>query len=262
MNDETVFDVWVHGIISVDYLLQLDGAPAAGETCHIEREIRRVGGGAANCALALASWGASVCLTGNPLGNDGNGRFVAKELGIVPNLTLRVPLLDDVETPYYVVLGSRNEAHALLVRHEFAKHYVSKNDHEVDASTRKLITWPSARLATCDGTSPHHFLRNMHDRGIPIVAEHVLEPAAPLAEVVFWPFSPLSPADEEGCINHAREMADAWNTIVVGLSGVQSYFWCRTGAEARRHEVPNVGDKDPLGSIGAADVFRAGLLWF
>lgn len=264
MNDETDFDVWVHGAIGVEYLLQLDGVPASGQVRHIQREIRRVGGEAVHCALALANWGASVCLTGTPQGNDGNGRFVAKELAAVTNLTLRAPFHDEYETPYCVVLGSPHKPHSLLVRNEISNHDRAESDRQADASTRELAGAPATHLATCDSsgaTRTYPLLLNMRERGIPLFARDVQEPIAFLAEVVLLSSTAYPSADEQEMMSVAYELAHRWKNTVVIERGAQGCIWCRAGDQAQRYEAPNVGEPDPLGGIGAADVFRAGLLW-
>jgi sugar/nucleoside kinase (ribokinase family) len=237
MQAENTYDVLVHGAIGTDYLLQLDGIPPAGEVRSIEREVRTVGGEAANCALALATWGARVCLCGNPLGNDSNGRFVTAQLALLPNLTLKAPVLQDFETPYSVVMSAWQQPRAVLVRNAAAKRYdeassTQDENHEDDG-------WPSARLATCDGTQPmntHRLARHLRAGGTPLFAQDALlnESVAPLAELVlltgaFWPRS-----TEKQMALMACERANEWG---------------------------NIGDEDLLGSVGARDVFRAGLLW-
>jgi sugar/nucleoside kinase (ribokinase family) len=264
MQAENTYDVLVHGAIGTDYLLQLDGIPPAGEVRSIEREVRTVGGEAANCALALATWGARVCLCGNPLGNDSNGRFVTAQLALLPNLTLKAPVLQDFETPYSVVMSAWQQPRAVLVRNAAAKRYdeassTQDENHEDDG-------WPSARLATCDGTQPmntHRLARHLRAGGTPLFAQDALlnESVAPLAELVlltgaFWPRS-----TEKQMALMACERANEWGNTVVITRGGQGGVWCRAGEKPQHYAAVNIGDEDLLGSVGARDVFRAGLLW-
>jgi sugar/nucleoside kinase (ribokinase family) len=267
---EIDYDVLVHGAIGTDYLLQLDGIPPAGEVRSIEREVRTVGGEAANCAVALATWGARVCLCGNPVGNDSNGRFVTAQLALLPNLTLKAPILDQFETPYSVIMSAQHQPRAVLVRNAAAKSFdesSSRTRHDGAQDT----TWPSARLATCDGNLPSstlrlakHLCENGAGRaGTPLFAKDALlnESVAPLAEVVllsdaFWPH-----CNETQLSRLASERADEWGNTVVITRGRQGGVWCRAGEKPQRYAAVNIGEEDLLSSVGAGDVFRAGLLW-
>jgi sugar/nucleoside kinase (ribokinase family) len=227
--------------------------------------MRTVGGEAANCALALATWGARVCLCGNPLGNDSNGRFVAKELAAVPNLTLKVPVVEGFETPYSVVMSARHQPRAVLVRNAAAKTY-----DETSASTQDT-NWPSARLATCDGSQPvstYRLAQQLRENGIgevctPLYARDAVlnSSVAPLAEVVllndaFWPRSTETQLARMAC-----ERAAEWSNTVVITRGREGGVWCHAGEKPQRYAAVNIGHEDLSGIVGAADVFRAGLLW-
>jgi sugar/nucleoside kinase (ribokinase family) len=107
---------------------------------------------------------------------------------------------------------------------------------------------------------PQCSLKNMHERGIPLFARDVQEPIAPLAEVVLLSSNAFPSAGEEE-MSMAYELAHRWKNTVVIVRGAQGCIWCRVGAQAQRYEAPVVGEPDPLGGIGAVDVFRAGLLW-
>lgn len=260
-----LFDVLVHGMIGADYLLQLDGIPPAGEVRVIEREVRGVGGEAANCALALAMWGARVCLTGNPLGDDSNGRLAAGQLAAQSNLTLHLPRLQDqdqdYETPYSVVLAAWRAPRVVLVRHQAAQRYDQNSGADAPAGA-----WPASRLATCDGnlvSATYRMARRLKERGTPLFAQDALlnESLAPLAEVVlltdaFWPR-----ANEKQLLRTACERANEWGNTVVITRGAQGGVWCHAGQNAQRYAPAAMGDEDVLGSVGAGDVFRAGLLW-
>jgi ribokinase len=266
MSDEANFDILVHGAIGVDYLLQLDGAPAAGETRTIEREVRTLGGGAANCALTLATWGAHVCLCGKPPGNDGNGRFVAAQLAAVPNLTLHTSTRDDTETPYRVVLAAPDQASAILLRHSSG----AENGEAAGDSTKPAGApgeeWPHARLAACDGNSTartYQVARQMHLRGVPLFARASApdDVVTSLAEVVILTaeFSPQ--AAEEQLMHIACERAQQCGNTVVIMRGAQGIIWCRAGETAQIYASPLAENPDPIGNIGADDVYGAGLLW-
>lgn len=257
------FDILVHGAIGADYLLQLDELAHAGEVRNIESELRIAGGEAVNCARALATWGARVALCGNPLGDDANGRFVIKELAQVDNLTLLAPVIEGFETPYSVMmcasqLHKSRQSRAVLMRNSSARGF--------DASQQSTEEkWPTAQLATCHGSSlssAYRFGRQMRERGTTLYAQGALlnEPVARLCEIVtltdaFWPdFS------EELLLRTASKHAGAWNNTVLITRGAQGGVWCRAGEKAQRYDAFCVED-DLLGSVGAGDVFRAGLLW-
>jgi sugar/nucleoside kinase (ribokinase family) len=273
-----VFDVLVHGLIGVAYWLQLDRAPHPGQVLAIEREWRGLGGAGANCAVALAAWGARVCLTGNPLGDDSNGRLVARELRACPDLTLQTPLLAGFETPYAVILAAEQAPRTLLVRHQAAINHDRQSENYPDASAGDE-SWPAARVATFDGHLPasaQRLARHLRRRDTPLFALETSLDASVLAEsaasmasvVVLVPAIPPDHGAHE-LTRLARERADAWgNTVVIawsGQDGVWGGVWCRAGSEARRFAGARPRRRHtPTGVAGAADaaaVFRAGLIW-
>jgi sugar/nucleoside kinase (ribokinase family) len=72
----------------------------------------------------------------------------------------------------------------------------------------------------------------------------------------FWPR-----ANEKQLLRAACERANEWGNTVIITRGAQGGVWCRAGHSAQRFAPIAAGDEDILGSIGAGDVFRAGLLW-
>lgn len=84
------------GTACVDRIRRVSEWPKKGGYAEIEQEVSLLGGEAANTAKALATWGASVTLVANPVGNDENGQLVVKELS---ELGLSIHHEDDVVTP-------------------------------------------------------------------------------------------------------------------------------------------------------------------
>jgi sulfofructose kinase len=256
------YDVLVHGLIGIDYLLGLDSIPTPGEVSAIENEARLAGGEAVNCALMLAKWGARVALCGNPYGSDSNGRALLKAMTEVPGLTLLASHVPEMETPYSVVLSAWNGPRTVLTRHEGAMEW----ERAWEAKAVMPDLWPGARLATCDGhwLSPTYQLAQMlKERSVPLIAQDALlnESVAALAEIVlltdaFWPGE-----NEKHLLREARARADEWGNTVIITRGKAGGVWCAAGNMPQHFEPVHCGEDNLAGSVGAGDVFRAGLLW-
>jgi sugar/nucleoside kinase (ribokinase family) len=251
-------------MIGVDYLLHLDHAARPGEVSEIEQEWRIAGGEAVNCALALAKWGARVALGGNPYGTDSNGRALLQAMAKVPSLAFMARQMTEIETPYSVLLMSWNTPRIILTRHSG----VSKWDHDWLEVKRagQVDEWPKARLATCDGhwsTATYQLARELAARGTPLIAQDALlnESVAPLAEIVlltdaFWPRE-----NEKRLLREARSRADEWGNTVIITRGERGGLWCKAGNTPQTFAPVKVRGASEAGSIGAGDIFRAGLLW-
>lgn len=92
----------LQGTLRVEYRIRLQ--PMAGATSLIASEQRFAGGSATVAALALASLGASVRLSGSPIGDDSHGRFLRAQLENVPGLELEVETRSEVVTPYAILV--------------------------------------------------------------------------------------------------------------------------------------------------------------
>ena len=98
------YDFHIHDAIRVEYRVATDGSSfPRGYSC-IQRETRSAGGNGVIAAVTLARWGARVLLTGNAIGDDDHGRFIASELETIENLTFNALPQKDVVTPYAILL--------------------------------------------------------------------------------------------------------------------------------------------------------------
>ena len=229
MND---FDILVHGFCGVDYLMQLDGIAPPGAVRVIEREVRRAGGEAVNCARALALWGARVALLGNPIGDDANGKFLRRELEDIENLTLLCEPRENFETPYSVVMTAPFAARAILVRHQNADAW----DTESDASTR-VAQMPSARLATCDfhfSARSYAFAKTLKERGTPLLSQDALlnESVAQLSQTVLLTNAFFPQSDEKKLRREAENRARQWKTKIIITRGDKGGVWCEAAGKS------------------------------
>ncbi len=124
---ETPFDVLLHGIIGVDYVLHLDAALNQAHSSTrfaIEREERTTGGLMWRVAQLLQSAQQRVALLGNPIGDDSNGLLILRENQNVPLLyaPVKTPSTSTAfETPYRVVLPTHGERPIFLERYQAAQ---------------------------------------------------------------------------------------------------------------------------------------------
>ena len=110
-------DFAVHGAIRVEYRVCIGAILERGAAQNIEAETRLAAGAGLIEAVALAKWGASVHLSGNPIGDDAHGRFILKELERFPGVQLETQIQSDLETPYSIRIESPNGLEAILRRH-------------------------------------------------------------------------------------------------------------------------------------------------
>ncbi|KPJ63647.1 hypothetical protein AMK68_03380, partial [candidate division KD3-62 bacterium DG_56] len=95
-----------YGIICHDYIVRVNRYPRQGVGAGIVGEGTFIGGEAANCAVALATWGVETWLGGNLLGDDDRGREVLARLRGMPGLdSAAVAVERNYETPHAVILA-------------------------------------------------------------------------------------------------------------------------------------------------------------
>lgn len=279
------FDVLLFGLLEAEYLLGLDAAPNVDEPRIIEREVRRAGGNALRCARLLSHWGARVCLMGNPLADDSNGRLIARELEAMPIvMPVETPLVApsgaDYETPYSVICLARDGSRTVLTRHQHAQRFdrlngavtveeiatpgQSSRDSFNSAAHMSTHAWPRARLAgVCGDHLPCASLdlaRAMKTRDVPLFAFDA-KSLSGLAEVAI--FSASQAAEENQKFNPIEAPVRGLNRAAV--MEIEKNIKCnRSDAGARTLVLPsaekNAGD-DLLAREGSESVFFAGLLW-
>jgi hypothetical protein len=115
------YDFHVHDVVRVEYRIATDGPSFPRGYSQIESEARVVGGSGAVAACALARWGATVLLTGNPIGEDSHGRFLVEQLSQVPNLTYEAQIEPEIETPYAILLKAGSHSVGTLLSPTAAK---------------------------------------------------------------------------------------------------------------------------------------------
>ncbi|HEX9998508.1 MAG TPA: hypothetical protein VGB45_15320 [Abditibacterium sp.] len=98
------YDFHIHDTVRVEYRVATNGPSFPRGYAQIEHETRSAGGNGTLAACALAKWGAKVLLTGNAIGGDEHGSFLAKELTKVPNLTFEPQVDLEIQTPYAILL--------------------------------------------------------------------------------------------------------------------------------------------------------------
>lgn len=284
MNDAP-FDVLLFGLLEAEYLLHLDAAPSASQPRIIEREVRRAGGDALRCARVLSLWGARVCLIGNPLADDSNGRLVARALSEMPNPTrfetaAVAPLPADYETPYIVICLASDNSRTILTRHQHAQqldldfsrqempntgaHRLESSRDSADASHMSTHAWPQARLAAVCGdhlkNASLHFERAMKTRSVPLLAlDATFEEEA---EVTLWS-TPQDSSDERLAPSLEATASGPKNTVVLNQN-TKEIRWKRFGEKVQSLTLPYVAQNandDLLSRDGSQSVFFAGLLW-
>jgi hypothetical protein len=152
-------DILLHGLVGVDYILHLSAplAPIADKSStrfavqhEIEREERTAGGLMWRVAQALSEANLRVALSGNPFGDDSNGRLVERENQ--ERGWLFSQRVESWETPYWVVLQTPDAPTVVLSRCQAAR----QHDREEfgDQSSTRFPVWPRARLICCSDELP------------------------------------------------------------------------------------------------------------
>ena len=170
---ETLFDVLLHGIIGVDYVLrtrETSAAPSESSTRFvIEREERTAGGLMWRVAQILQAAQGRVALLGNVLGDDSNGRLVARQNQKAQFLYGAASQnLTSFETPYRVVLQTCGEKPAFLTRYQAAQ----EDDFARRKSLDEIAQYPRAQKICVSDELPLtalHLARWAKTQRIPIV---------------------------------------------------------------------------------------------
>lgn len=145
-------DFYLHGIIGVDYVLHLSTTLAASSTrFNIEREERTAGGLMWRTAQKMAcDTKYRIALSGNAVGEDSNGRLVARESESQKFAWQKN--IAPLETPYWVILKSVDAPPTVLARQQAAQ----QNDREqfLDAARIPPKSWPRAKMICCSDELP------------------------------------------------------------------------------------------------------------
>ncbi len=295
--DDARFDVLLFGLIEAEYLLGLDAAPVAGEARVIEAEVRRAGGSALRCARVLALWGARVCLMGNPLADDSNGRLIVRELNEMPDVahcaSHAASLPAGYETPYSVICLARDEGRTVLTRHGCAQKFDrssfatgsetsgesgAQSDSPRDsacashacASHMSTHAWPQARLAAICGDhlarASLDLARTMNRRDVPLFALDAVLDAT--SETALRSAPNIFPNGfDEASTGFSQWLGDLprgeKNTVVVNRNEAK-IWWQPSGGELQNLTLPQTAQNanvDLLAREGSESVFLAGLLW-
>ncbi|BCM90271.1 hypothetical protein IAD21_02122 [Abditibacteriota bacterium] len=133
----------LQGALRVEYRIQLKSLGEA--TSLISSEHRLAGGTGAVAALTLASLGAHVRLSGNPIGDDSHGRFLISQLQNVPGLELDIETRSDVVTPYAILVREQDGTTRTHLSPEAAQLEGPQDYSAILAALRKaLILWNGA----------------------------------------------------------------------------------------------------------------------
>jgi sulfofructose kinase len=238
-----------YGIICHDYIVRVDRYPRQGQGAGIVAEGTFIGGEAANCAVALATWGMDTWLGGNRLGDDGRGREVLAKLAAVRGLdTSAVTAEPGYETPHAVILACDAGHRTILGRFHDLR----------PGPLPDRATIAAADVVTVEaylGAPSLAIAETARKLGKPVVSVDVGADSllAPLSSVVVNSTG-LGGDDPAGA---ARELGAAGVELAVVTLGDRG---CVAAAGNDRFTIPaypiEVAD-----STGCGDIFRAGIVY-
>lgn len=94
------YDICLYGTVCLDRVSTVESLPPLGGYVDIDTQILSPGGEALNTAVALATWGVSVVIVGNALGQDASGDLLMNKLSNYPSIETRfLRRLASIPTP-------------------------------------------------------------------------------------------------------------------------------------------------------------------
>lgn len=239
-----------HGIICHDYIVRVDRYPRQGAGAGIIAEGTFIGGEAANCAVALATWGMPTWLGGNVLGDDERGREVLAKLEAVPGLDAgAVAVEHGYETPHAVILACDAGHRTIIGKFGDLRPGPLPEDDVIGAAdvvtVEAYLGAPSLAIAEL-----------AHAMGKPVIAVDV--PAdSPLARVSSIVVNSSGMGGDDPAAA-AREVAAAGPELAVITLGEQGCVAATAAGEIMQVPTYPVEVAD---STGAGDIFRAGMVY-
>lgn len=230
----------VIGNINCDTVIRLDGALVSGEEYRATRVVRRLGGAAANRAVALACAGLNVRLAGT-VGEDDIGAHLISELSRQAIDQRNVRRRPGRSSECFILVDDSGER-TIVGLH--------RGPDPTPFPTEPFEGAEAIMVAT-SRTPPIEALRSAHAAGVPIVAS--LRTPGPAAvrlvskrSLVKWEIA--DPRAAQWCDDGPAE----WLVVTDGVRGATAYGADRTVSVPA--EPATVAD-----ATGAGDVFAAGV---
>jgi sugar/nucleoside kinase (ribokinase family) len=222
-----------YGSLNPDLVHRLGEFPSPGDDVRSVSWRVAYGGGAANPAVALATWGVTTAVLGNTLGDDLLGRWLLDDLALRGVDVSLVDISATAITPLCVVLVGPDGERTIV-----SSGYDNTTWQEVTADA-----WIGRSVAVVDsysGRSGAAVIRRAADSRIPTVGIDVTgRTAAPLT-VCVW-------SGHEHKLPDALALSRSGPDVILTQGG-EAAVWCRTGDELLSIRPPDVEPVDPTGA--------------
>jgi sulfofructose kinase len=259
-SENRLADVICYGIICLDTIWRVAQLPRPGGYSPVSDEVDVIGGEAANTALALQRWGASVHLIGGTLGEDVKGRLLSELLrkAFLPSNPLTLNVRPDLATAWCICIATE-DGHRTMFG-QFSSLGCPPLTPEIAAS---------ARLFTIDSTG--HLNEGKEavsiaaEAGVPVIAMdcETLPEICSKADTILVSgerlvFRGLEDS-AENMLGWAREKRQEYGASVIVTRGSEGCVMAdRDGTEV---SLPAYPIREVIDSTGSGDVFRAGYLF-
>jgi len=251
------YDVCVYGTMCLDRIRKVDRLPPLGGYVEVMEERWTPGGEALNTAIALATWGVSVALVPNALGEDDMAEQLLQMLKAYPSLDLRfLHVREDVQTPTCDVYVTP-DGHRTM----FGSGFTQMSAEEVPDEALH-----QAKAFTADANPGEASVRACEQAakaGVPVVAMdlHDSERAAQVASILLTSYEWVGHDDS---IDYLKRKAawyrDRFGCIVILTAGAKGCVLADREDTSVLH-IPAYRAPVVVDTTGSGDVFRAGLIY-
>lgn len=251
-----MYDVICYGTLCQDRIIRIPRYPHIGTSIWIEQDSLKLGGEAANTALALNAWGQKTLLLGSVLGADERGQWLAKQLAALEHVDIsRLERSSAAHTPYCLIMATPDAERTM-----FGRYF---NLMQGQAVTEL----PPARVFTLDpycGANAGQAARVAHRQGIKIVAMDVLEhpEIAEVSDIIVTSYQHIDlHAPLDALVQRGQEAAMRYSATVIVTAGERGSVALSPEGNLLHHQhAVLVPAERVLDATGCGDVYRAGLV--